>query len=87
VVTDPLAGDFPPVGEPTPQAWSKARSALGATLERFIARVARLTAADLARPVPGCDYDARFLVRGAIRHTVYHAGQIALLGKADGPGS
>jgi hypothetical protein len=32
--------------------------------------------------VPGRPFDARFQVRAAIRHTVYHSGQIALLRKA-----
>jgi hypothetical protein len=31
--------------------------------------------------VAGRDYTVRFMVRGAIRHAVYHSGQIGLLRK------
>jgi hypothetical protein len=49
--------------------------------EGLVARVAALSEADLDRRVPGRDYTVRFLVRGAIRHVVYHSGQIGLLRK------
>jgi uncharacterized damage-inducible protein DinB/heme-degrading monooxygenase HmoA len=81
-VGDPEEGDFPPVPEPTAEAWTRARARLREAHERLVERVARLTPQELGTPVPGRDYDARFLVRGAIRHTVYHSGQIALLKKA-----
>lgn len=81
-VGDPEEGDFPPVPEPTPEAWARARERLREGHEKLVERVARLTPAELGAAVPGRDYDARFMVRGAIRHTVYHSGQIALLKKA-----
>jgi len=79
---EPEEGDFPPVPAPTPQAWAEARRRFQDSHDQLAARVSRLTAAELDATVPGCAYDARFLVRGAIRHTVYHSGQIALLKKA-----
>jgi hypothetical protein len=33
-------------------------------------------------PVPGRDYDNRFMLLGAVQHVAYHGGQIALLKKA-----
>lgn len=85
VLTEPDAGDFPPVSATTPEAWAEARVGLEDAHARLTERVARLTPAELDATVPGCDYDARFLVKGAIRHTVYHCGQIALLKKAPVP--
>jgi uncharacterized damage-inducible protein DinB/heme-degrading monooxygenase HmoA len=84
VLGDPDVGDFPPVSATTPEAWADARARLEDAHEKLTERVGRLTPAELDATVPGCEYDARFLVRGAIRHTVYHSGQIALLKKAAG---
>jgi uncharacterized damage-inducible protein DinB/heme-degrading monooxygenase HmoA len=81
VLAEPDVGDFPPVSATTPAGWAKGKARLGEAHERLTDRVARLTSAELNATVPDCDYDARFLVRGAIRHTVYHSGQIALLKK------
>jgi hypothetical protein len=69
------------VPEPTVDAWTRAREDLREAHGRLVERVARLTTAELEATVPGRDYNARFLVRGAIRHAVYHSGQIALLMK------
>jgi hypothetical protein len=35
----------------------------------------------LNEPVPGKDYDLRFMLTGAVQHAAYHGGQIALLKK------
>jgi uncharacterized damage-inducible protein DinB len=81
-VDEPEAGDFPPVGTTTDAAWAQARSRLQAGNEALAERVARLTPEELEAAVAGQEYDTRFMVRGAIRHTVHHGGQIALLRKA-----
>jgi hypothetical protein len=44
--------------------------------------VSRLSDAELAADIPGRPFDRHFQVRAAIRHTVYHSGQIGLLRKA-----
>ncbi len=80
-VEEPEQGDYPAVPEPTAAAWEKAKRDLFRAHDDFVARVERLSAADLEAPVPGRAFPARFLVRGAIRHTVYHSGQIGLLRK------
>jgi hypothetical protein len=46
--------------------------------------VATLSDADLSRRIRGRDFDVRFQVRAAIRHVVYHSGQIGLLRKVAG---
>jgi len=81
VRSEPEEGDFPPAPAPTPEAWAESRDGLREAHEALAARVARLSSSELDETVPGCEYDARFLVTGAIRHTVYHSGQIALLRK------
>jgi heme-degrading monooxygenase HmoA len=78
---EPEQGDFPPVPEPSAAAWEDAKRDLFRAHDALVARVERLSPADLDAPVPGRGFPARFLVRGEIRHTVYHTGQIALLRK------
>jgi len=78
---EPAEGDFPPVPTPTAEAWVEAQGRLLVAHQALADRVGRLTASDLDATVPGCEYDTRFLVRGVIRHTVHHGGQIALLKK------
>ncbi len=80
-VEEPEPGDYPPAPEPTAAAWAAAKKALFAAHDELVARVERLSSSDLDAPVPGRGFPARFLVRGAIRHTVYHSGQIGLLRK------
>jgi uncharacterized damage-inducible protein DinB len=79
---EPEAGDYPPVPAPTEEAWHAARKALFDAHHTFAARVAGLSPAALRAPVPGRPFDAHFQVRAAIRHTVYHSGQIGLLKKS-----
>jgi uncharacterized damage-inducible protein DinB/heme-degrading monooxygenase HmoA len=82
-VDEPDEGDFPSPAGSMAQAWTEAKERLRVTLDRLAARVAALSYADLDAHVTGRDYTVRFLVRGAIRHTVYHSGQIGLLRKLD----
>jgi uncharacterized damage-inducible protein DinB len=85
-VEEPEQGDYPAVPEPTAEAWAEAKSGLFEAHDQLAARVSRLAPADLDAPVPGRSFPGCFLVRGAIRHTVYHSGQIGLLRKL-GPSS
>jgi heme-degrading monooxygenase HmoA/uncharacterized damage-inducible protein DinB len=81
VLDEPEAGDFPPVPATTPEAWAETKARLEEAHQRLAERVARLTPAEMDATVPGCEWDTRFQVKGAIRHAVYHSGQIALLKK------
>ena len=80
-VEEPEAGDFPASPQPTRKAWAQAMQALFEGHRALTARVARLTEAELGRRIPNRDFDVRFQVRAAIRHVVYHSGQIGLLRK------
>jgi heme-degrading monooxygenase HmoA len=80
-VEEPEAGDYPAAPRPTPAAWTEATQALFAAHAALAARVVGLSDAELRSPVPGRPFDARFQVRAAIRHIVYHSGQIGLLRK------
>jgi uncharacterized damage-inducible protein DinB/heme-degrading monooxygenase HmoA len=81
-VDEPREGDFPVPAAPTAAAWDEARGWLGTSHERLAERVSHLGARELQAKVPGRDYNVAFMVRGAIRHAVYHSGQIGLLKKA-----
>jgi heme-degrading monooxygenase HmoA/uncharacterized damage-inducible protein DinB len=81
-VEEPEEGDFPPVGAPTAERWAAAKAALESGHERLREVVARLSADDLDAPVPGRHYNVRFQVQSAVRHVVYHSGQIGLLKRA-----
>jgi len=81
-VEEPERGDFPAVPEPTAHAWAAAKAELQAIHERLQERVAGLTAAELDAKVPGRHFSARFQVGSAVRHIVYHTGQIGMLKKA-----
>jgi uncharacterized damage-inducible protein DinB/heme-degrading monooxygenase HmoA len=81
-VEEPEAGDYPAVPRPTSGAWAEATQALFAAHGALTACVSRLSDAELTEPIPGRPFDRLFQVRAAIRHTVYHSGQIGLLRKA-----
>ncbi len=82
-VEEPEAGDFPKPPEPSAAAWEATKRALFDAHAALAARVASLGDAELQSPTPGRPFDAEFQVRAAIRHTVYHSGQIGLLRKAN----
>jgi uncharacterized damage-inducible protein DinB len=81
-VGDPEEGDFPPVPAATGEEWARARAKLDDAYRRLTERVTRLAGSELGAKLPHRDYSARFLVRGAVCHTVYHSGQIGLLRKS-----
>ena len=81
-VEEPEVGDFPKPPRPSATAWEAAKLALFDANAALAARVERLSDAQLAAKVGGRPFDAEFQVRAAIRHIVYHSGQIGLLRKA-----
>ena len=78
---EPEAGDFPAPPAPTRRAWVQAMRTLLESHRALTGRVAALSGADLSRRIRGRDFDVHFQVRAAIRHVVYHSGQIGLLRK------
>jgi len=78
----PPEQDWPPVTDPTPQAWQDAREQLRSSCELLQQAISRITDRQLDAEVPGMGYSAYVMLHGAVQHATYHAGQIALLKKA-----
>ena len=76
---EPEQGDFPPVGEPSQENWERALAWLDSVHAQLIERVSSLSESGLQEIVVGKDYSIRFMLDGIVQHSVYHAGQIALL--------
>lgn len=81
-VEEPDEGDFPPVESNDEAAWAQALARLDGEHARLIEVVSGLPDSALSEPVPGRDYTVRFQIASAVRHVVYHTGQIALLKKS-----
>jgi len=79
---EPEAGDFPPVQAVSKEAWAQALEYLESAHEQLLQAISRLSDEALETNVAHRDYTVRFLLRGIVRHHVYHAGQIALLRKS-----
>jgi hypothetical protein len=77
----PAGMDWPSIGEGS-TAWAEAKDRLFATADRFAKTVENLSEARLRDTVPGRDFDFYFLFHGVVQHSLYHAGQIALVKKA-----
>ena len=76
--------NFPPVTDTSGVAWNAALKSLEEAEAELRATILRLPEARLEQPaVPGGD-TVYVLLHGAVQHSLYHAGQIALLKKALG---
>ena len=87
---EPAAGDWPAIGAPTEARWRAAVDDLGAAHRELISAAGALPEARLFEPTNdprdrplGTGVSYYVLLHGAVQHDVYHAGQIALLKKAD----
>ena len=63
-------------------SWKGAIEKLERAQSRLADAVARLSTDDLEQPVAGAERSKFSEIAGALQHTVYHSGQIALLKKA-----
>lgn len=63
-------------------AWRNALRMVQDKHSELINLVSGLPEGRLNDPVPGREYDNRFMLLGAVQHVAYHGGQIALLKKA-----
>ncbi|HKC65998.1 MAG TPA: DinB family protein [Pyrinomonadaceae bacterium] len=70
------------VEEASEDAWMDAKAKLKASHRKLIEVVHSLKEEDLERNVIGRNHSIYFLLHGLIQHQVYHAGQIAVLKKA-----
>jgi uncharacterized damage-inducible protein DinB len=76
--------NFPIVPKPTEGAWRKAVAQVKRTHGVLVKTVASLPESRLRERVPGKKYDFYFMLHGVAQHELYHAGQIAILKKAQG---
>jgi uncharacterized damage-inducible protein DinB len=73
--------DWPPVPDPSPEAWKSALDSLDRVHRELLDAVGRLSEDDLKKTVPGRPYSVWFMLAGLIQHVGYHCGQISLLKK------
>jgi len=71
--------NFPPVKDTSEGAWRRALEQVRKVHDALIEAVAALPESRLGERVPGQDYDLYHMLHGAVRHELYHAGQIASL--------
>ncbi|HEV2714020.1 MAG TPA: DinB family protein [Terriglobales bacterium] len=74
--------NFPTVSTATDAAWRKTMAATKRTHDTLVKAVAALPDSRLADRVPGKRYDFYHMLHGIAQHELYHAGQIAILKKA-----
>lgn len=74
--------NFPPVSAPDESAWRDARERLAHAVDDLAALVETLPPDRLEEIVGGKDYSAAVMLYGCVEHSLYHAGQMALLKKA-----
>ncbi len=74
--------NFPLVIKATAAEWRKAVAATKRTHDTLVKTVAALPEARFKDRVPGKRYDFYHMLHGIAQHELYHAGQIAILKKA-----
>jgi uncharacterized damage-inducible protein DinB len=87
--SEPAAGDWPAIGEPTEARWRQAIDGLERAHRDLLAAIRALPEARLLEPTKderdrplGTGVSNYVLLHGVVQHDVYHAGQIAILKKA-----
>jgi uncharacterized damage-inducible protein DinB len=76
--------NFPPVADASDARWRGAVADVKRTHDKLVRTVAALPEARLRDRVPGKRYDFYHMLHGIAQHELYHAGQIAILKKAQG---
>ena len=74
--------NFPAVPAPEESAWRDARERLAHAVDDLAALVETLPPERLEEIVGGKGYSAAVMLYGCVEHSLYHAGQMALLRKA-----
>ncbi len=75
--------NFPVVPKPTEAVWRKAVAHAKSAHDELVKTVTLLPESRLRDRVPGKKYDFYFMLHGVAQHELYHAGQIAILKKAE----
>lgn len=74
--------DWPEAADFSDSAWREVIKKVESSFDRLDQAIGKLSDADLNHPVPGKKYNVYFMLHGVIQHSLYHAGQIALLKKS-----
>ena len=82
IVDLPPEVDWPTVRDTSEEAWRKTVQDLERSHRALREAIARLDDARLAQGVPGKRHSVYIELHGIVQHDLYHAGQIALLKKA-----
>ena len=86
-----LAGDraeladeenFPPIDDTSDEAWQNAQTSLRESQQRLNEAIAAIDETRLDEPILGGMPSVYITLHGAVQHSLYHAGQIAILKKA-----
>jgi uncharacterized damage-inducible protein DinB len=80
-MNEPEEGDFPIVTDTSEEAWRRTLGRFDETHRRLIEAISTFTDDRLREIASGKHYTVEYMLRGVLRHHVYHAGQIALLKK------
>ena len=78
------AVNFPPVPRATDVKWRDARERLATAADDLAGTIETLGPARLEETVAGKSYPIAVMLHGTVQHSLYHAGQMALLKKAGG---
>ena len=73
--------DWPRVSGTDPAAWKQTRNQVFESGKALVKAIEKFPPERLTDSVPGRSYDFHQLFHGIVDHTIYHAGQIALLKK------
>jgi hypothetical protein len=73
--------DWPAPPATSEAAWIQSRQKLEASYQQLHTAILQLPDLRLNDPCPGKNYSLYVLLHGSIQHTLYHAGQIALMRK------
>jgi uncharacterized damage-inducible protein DinB len=73
--------NFPPVREVSAVAWQESIKAMNNAEERLRQFILEVPESRFDEPVPPTGDSVYVLLHGAVQHSLYHAGQIALLKK------
>lgn len=75
--------DWPRIDDTSPAAWAQAVGELRTEYELLREEALRWRGRDLGETTEGERYTVYEMLHGVIQHNLYHAGQIALLGKGE----
>lgn len=76
------AENFPAVTDTNEQAWEETKQALRQSYEELSEAISRLDESQLDQPIIKGMSSVYVTLHGIVQHTLYHAGQIAILKKA-----